>query len=552
MTTIDPTYTAADAPLRGPVALPGSLAAALGEGTHPSTLLFPGIDGTWQRALASALVGRPELAAWVAAVLADLDDWSSTPAVRALGLFPDGFSHLVDPDADPQADIDPVAATAPFTLVGNLLTNLVSLAALEAEGLATGPAAVTAGLRAAGHSSGLLAAWVAAAPREAGLLPVRSAADAARIAALAGAHTARHPWAVSATAVAEALAGEESAATPMVAVSGPRTARLRAVLDSLLGATPEGAHPEVVLGVINSPTRHVLTGNPVALAQLRTALEALAATDAAKRAKGRLGGSAFQFTWEPLPSSVPFHHPALAGAAAAACAQLAELGLALPATCAWPVLDPATGSPLAGGTPAEVTAAVVSSVVARPHDWAGAVVESVPEGSVAVLVSPLGALAGVTASVLRGRGALVLDPATQAGRSALFSTGRAPALPATWARFAPRVVRDAQGALRLDNHHTRASGRSPMVLPGMTPTTTEAPIVAAAANGGHVAELAGGGQVNARILAERLTELGELLEPGQEVVLNALLPRPLPVEPAARPRAPGAEGRAPPVRRSTA
>ena len=61
-----------------------------------------------------------------------------------------------------------------------------------------------------------------------------------------------------------------------------------------------------------------------------------------------------------------------------------------------------------------------------------------------------------------------------------------------------------------------------MILPGMTPSTVEAPIVVAAANGGHVAELAGGGQVTERIFTERLAEVAEGLEPGQEVVLNAL------------------------------
>ena len=61
-----------------------------------------------------------------------------------------------------------------------------------------------------------------------------------------------------------------------------------------------------------------------------------------------------------------------------------------------------------------------------------------------------------------------------------------------------------------------------MILPGMTPSTAEAPIVIAAANGGHVAELAGGGQVTERIFTERIAEVAEGLEPGQEVVLNAL------------------------------
>ena len=491
------------------VALAGSLAAGLGAGAHHATLLFPGIDATWPRALAAALVGRPELAAWVDTVVTDLDDWAQTPAVRSLGLFADGFSHLLP--TGPDDPISPVAATGPFSLVGNLLTNLVCLAALDAEGLR--PASTAPTTRSAGHSAGLLAAVVATARDRDGLVPVRVAADAARIAAIMGAYASRHPWAVSDSAVAAALAGDETAGTPMVAISGPRTARLAGILAGV------GADEQIAVGVVNGPTRHILAGDPTALAHLRTGLEGLAQVEAKKRAAGQLGGTPFRFAWEPLASSVPFHHPDLEGSAHDALARIADFGLSLPPIGSARITDPATGQDL----PAEDTLrAIVVSVLARPHDWAGAVTQSVPAGTVAIMVSPMGALAGQTAADLRGRAALVIDPATTTGRMALFTPGSAPAVPETYERFAPRVVRFADGSLRLANLHTRLSGRSPMILPGMTPSTAEAPIVVAAANGGHVAELAGGGQVTERIFTERMSEVAEGLEPGQEIVINAL------------------------------
>ena len=57
----------------------------------------------------------------------------------------------------------------------------------------------------------------------------------------------------------------------------------------------------------------------------------------------------------------------------------------------------------------------------------------------------------------------------------------------------------------------------------MTPTTVDAAIVAAAANAGYMAELAGGGQPDRRTFALRVEELASLLEPGREVVFNTLL-----------------------------
>ncbi|MCB0950080.1 MAG: DUF1729 domain-containing protein, partial [Mycobacterium sp.] len=57
---------------------------------------------------------------------------------------------------------------------------------------------------------------------------------------------------------------------------------------------------------------------------------------------------------------------------------------------------------------------------------------------------------------------------------------------------------------------------------GMTPTTVDAKIVAAAANAGHWAELAGGGQVTEEIFDGRIAELVELLEPGRAIQFNSL------------------------------
>ncbi len=56
----------------------------------------------------------------------------------------------------------------------------------------------------------------------------------------------------------------------------------------------------------------------------------------------------------------------------------------------------------------------------------------------------------------------------------------------------------------------------------MTPTTVDAAIVAAAANAGYWAELAGGGQVTEEIFAARMEQLGELLSPGATFQFNSM------------------------------
>ena len=139
-------------------------------------------------------------------------------------------------------------------------------------------------------------------------------------------------------------------------------------------------------------------------------------------------------------------------------------------------------------------------------------------------LGPGTAVARLTAENLRGSGVRTLALASPEGRRVLTSPGAAPAeRDVTYATLAPRRRRAARRPRHLDTRYTRATGRPPVILAGMTPTTVDAPIVAAAANAGYMAELAGGGQPDRRTFELRVEELAALLEPGREVVFNTLL-----------------------------
>lgn len=111
----------------------------------------------------------------------------------------------------------------------------------------------------------------------------------------------------------------------------------------------------------------------------------------------------------------------------------------------------------------------------------------------------------------------MLSVGTHAGQSALFDAGSAPSLPVSFDQFAPRVENG-----KLVTKFTELTGRSPMLLAGMTPTTVDPEIVAAAANAGHWAELAGGGQVTPEILENNIAKLDSLLKPGVNAQFNSM------------------------------
>ena len=91
-----------------------------------------------------------------------------------------------------------------------------------------------------------------------------------------------------------------------------------------------------------------------------------------------------------------------------------------------------------------------------------------------------------------------------------------------WSSYAPTAVTLPDGSVKLSTKFTRLTGRSPILLAGMTPTTVNAKIVAAAANAGHWAELAGGGQVTEEIFDAASRSWAQLLEPGRAVQFNSL------------------------------
>ncbi|MDN6565915.1 MAG: DUF1729 domain-containing protein, partial [Actinomyces sp.] len=78
------------------------------------------------------------------------------------------------------------------------------------------------------------------------------------------------------------------------------------------------------------------------------------------------------------------------------------------------------------------------------------------------------------------------------------------------------------GTTAVDTAFSRLTGRSPVLLAGMTPTTVDPEIVAAAANAGHWAELAGGGQVTEEVYAGNLAGLRDMLEPGRTAEFNSM------------------------------
>ncbi len=316
--------------------------------------------------------------------------------------------------------------------------------------------------QALGHSQGVLATYAA--------LGKANAAEVIAQALLIGAAITK--WARIHGLVRTAQGA------PMVAVSGASRAQLEAA-----GAT---------IGLCNGHRNFVIVGAPGELDAVRAKLEAAAAAEQRAVELKQRGGTPLSPVFNPLDVQAAYHHPAMVDAVADVERWAGIVGL-----------------------DAQLVGEGARAVLVDPVDWpaqlAGVEAEWIFE------CGPAGGVAKLTQQVVAGRGIGTLVLSSAEGQAQLFDAGRAPARPRPWSDFAPRRSGD-----RVVTKFTDATGLSPVMLPGMTPTTVDPEIVAAAANAGHWAELAGGGQVTDAVLADNLAALEKLLEPGVNAQFNAM------------------------------
>jgi fatty acid synthase, bacteria type len=285
---------------------------------------------------------------------------------------------------------------------------------------------------------------------------------------------------------------------PMLSVTNADPERIRELLDEFAADVRTVLPP--ALSIRNGRRSSVITGSPEQLARFELYCQQIADTEAAERKNKLRGGAVFSPNFDPVQVEVGFHTPRLADGVTMIDRWAERIGL-----------DTALAHEMA------------ESILVRPVDWVDEVGKLHAAGARWILdLGPSDILTRLTAPVIRGLGIGIVPAATRGGHRNLFTVGAVPEVARPWSSYAPTVVSLPDGSVKLSTKFTRLTGRSPILLAGMTPTTVDAKIVAAAANAGHWAELAGGGQVTEQIFTRRIEEIETLLESGRAIQFNSL------------------------------
>lgn len=449
---------------------------------EPYAVAFGGQGSAWLETL-EELVSSAGIESDVATLVGEVQLLLEPVANELVVVRPIGFepvSWVRALAAEDPIPSDKHLTSAAVSIPGVLLTQIAAVRALARQGMdltATPPVAI------AGHSQGVLAveALKAGGARDVELLAL------AQLIGAAGTLVARRRGI--------SVLGDRP---PMVAVSNADPARIGRLLEEFAQDVRTVLPP--VLSIRNGRRSVVITGTPEQLSRFELYCRQISEKEEADRKNKLRGGDVFAPVFDPVQVEVGFHTPRLAD------------GIDLVGNWAEKV-----------GLDVALARELTEAILVRRVDWVEEITRVNDAGARWILdLGPGDILTRLTAPVIRGLGVGIVPAATRGGQRNLFTVGAVPEVARAWSSYAPTLVTLPDGRVKLSTKFTRLTGRSPILLAGMTPTTVDARIVAAAANAGHWAELAGGGQVTEEIFADRVDELAELLEPGRTYQFNAL------------------------------
>lgn len=449
---------------------------------EPFAVAFGGQGSAWLETL-EELVSSTGIESELATLAGEAELLLEPVARELVVVRPIGFEPLRWVRALAAEEPVPTAkqlTSAAVSVPGVLLTQVAAVRALARQGMdlfETPPVAT------AGHSQGVLAVEALAAQ---GAKDVELLALAQLIGA-AGTLVARRRGIT--------VLGDRP---PMVSVTNADPERIYELLEEFSTDVRTVLPP--VLSIRNGRRSVVITGTPEQLSRFELYCTQIAEKEEAERKNKLRGGAVFAPAFDPVQVEVGFHTPRLAD------------GIDIVGRWAEAV-----------GLDVALARQMTEAILVNQVDWVDEVTELHDAGARWILdLGPGDILTRLTAPVIRGLGVGIVPAATRGGQRNLFTVGAVPEVARPWSSYTPTAVRLPDGSVKLSTKFTRLTGRSPILLAGMTPTTVDAKIVAAAANAGHWAELAGGGQVTEEIFNARIEELVGLLEPGRAIQFNSL------------------------------
>ncbi len=496
-------------------------------------LEFAGNANAWLGDLHALYTSYPELQGFIRNLVETVEEQASSREAQETGLFAQGFDlmkWIEDPASAPgEAYLSSSGVSQPAIFVSQMANYVLSLK----HGY-NSPDFFNNIKKAYGHSQGVMPAVVAsmALGNEEKLAEKSRAVVTYLFWQGTRMEQAYRSHDIDPALVAASVKDEEGVPSPMASITGLTLDQLKGFIKQTNKNLPDAEKLDDSPSLINAYSRINVSGPVTSLLRLRNVIKGYLAREKKRIDKEKISRKLPEFSWAFMPVSAPFHSAKyMAPIPKQLRADMDRLGIRFDAAeLNFDVLSTIDGSSLLGSP--DLLQALIDMQSIGAVDWRAVTAKLSAENGITHVIDygPTDGIGKLTGSNIKGKGVAVIfatragADGKMAGRAELFSTDtRVIPTAENWADYAPRLVKLPDGTLSIDNKFTRATGRVPSILPGMTPTTVQTPIIIAAANAGFWAELAGGGQVTEQILRTRSEEVLAAIIPGQGMWLNSLV-----------------------------
>jgi fatty acid synthase subunit beta len=354
--------------------------------------------------------------------------------------------------------------------------------------------------------------------------------------------------------------------SPMMAVMHLDVTLLTKYINIVNKSVANHATRQIQIGLKNAATINIVVGHPESLLQLAALLHRAELPQKNNMDQNRVPFSKRKrrFLCRFLNVTVPFHHTILLSSVADTILsdasnlkfQLDASKMTLPVygSCGTPSVatDPTSLPKKLNDASTDLLRTLIHLQAIAVVDWVHTMRPIAAASGITHLVDfghgAAGGIGGLCARLLVGAGVQtisagatspefivqspsdaspVVGPPLIQDRSALFDSHPSSVLFATnWAaEYAPRLIM-TNGKPMLDTKYTRALGKPPVMVAGMTPTTVNHELVAAVLNAGFHGELAGGGLPTEKMFRAKIDALVAGAHPGAGVTLNLLFLNP--------------------------
>lgn len=334
------------------------------------------------------------------------------------------------------------------------------------------------------------------------------------------------------TMLQDSLESGEGRPSPMLSVRDLSREQVERFIESTNRHLPADKH--IAISLVNGGRNMVVLGPPELLYGFNLTLRNNKAPSGLDQARVPHSQRKLKFLNRFLPIFAPFHSHLLEPATALIMDDVQRAGLAFDALALqMPVYDTYEGRNLQLQQ-GNLVPTVVRCITQLPVHWEKAtqthathLLDFGPGG-----VSGLGVLThrnkeGTGARVILA-GALDVNVDDDYGfKQEIFNlTPHSLKWAPNWLQYRPRLAKSKNGRVFVDTKLLRLLGRPPLVVPGMTPTTVNTDIVAAAINAGYNIELAGGGYFNAEGMEAALRTVASQVTPGLGIGINLIYVNP--------------------------